>query len=77
LVRCYYSEENFARLARARELGGRLGVPATAVALAYVLHQPFPTFALFGPRTLAESRTSLECLSVSLDPEQVRWLADG
>ena len=77
LVRCYYAEENFARLARARRLGAELGVPATAIALAYVLHQPFPTFALYGPRTLAESRTSLECLSVRLEPDQVRWLAEG
>jgi aryl-alcohol dehydrogenase-like predicted oxidoreductase len=77
LVRCYYGDENFARLARARQLGAELGVPATAVALAYVLHQPFPTFPLFGPRTLAETRTSLACLGVTLRPEQVRWLAAG
>ena len=28
---------------------------ATAIALAYVLHQPFPTFPLFGPRIIAET----------------------
>jgi predicted dehydrogenase/aryl-alcohol dehydrogenase-like predicted oxidoreductase len=77
LVRCYYSDTNFARLARAEELAASLGVPATAVALAYVLHQPFPTFALIGPRTLGETRGSLRALDVELTPEQVTWLANG
>ncbi|WP_069712097.1 aldo/keto reductase [Curtobacterium sp. ER1/6] len=74
LVRCYYSDANFERLRRARELGERYGVPATAIALAYVLHQPFPTFPLFGPRTIAEARSSMTGLSVELSPEQVAWL---
>ncbi|WP_420370519.1 aldo/keto reductase [Curtobacterium sp. L1-20] len=74
LVRCYYSDENFERLRRARALGEQFGVPATAIALAYVLHQPFPTFPLFGPRTIAEARSSMTGLSVDLTPEQVAWL---
>ncbi|OIH93122.1 MULTISPECIES: aldo/keto reductase [unclassified Curtobacterium] len=74
LVRCYYSDANFERLRRATELGERFGVPATAIALAYVLHQPFPTFPLFGPRTIAEARSSMTGLSVDLTPEQVAWL---
>ncbi|KTR12358.1 aldo/keto reductase [Curtobacterium citreum] len=74
LVRCYYSDENFERLRRARELGAQHGVPATAIALAYVLHQPFPTFPLFGPRTIEEARSSMTGLSVELSPEQVAWL---
>ncbi|WIB59277.1 aldo/keto reductase [Curtobacterium sp. MCLR17_007] len=74
LVRCYYSDDNFERLRRARELGEQFGVPATAIALAYVLNQPFPTFPLFGPRTIAEARSSMTGLSVDLTPEQVAWL---
>jgi aryl-alcohol dehydrogenase-like predicted oxidoreductase/predicted dehydrogenase len=74
LVRCYYSDDNFERLRRARELGEQFGVPATAIALAYVLNQPFPTFPLFGPRTIAEARSSMTGLSVDLSPEQVAWL---
>jgi aryl-alcohol dehydrogenase-like predicted oxidoreductase len=74
LVRCYYSDENFERLRRARQLGEELGVPPTAIALAYVLHLPFPTFPLFGPRTLAETRTSIAALDITLTPEQVAWL---
>ena len=74
LVRCYYSDDNFERLRRATQLGGELGVPATAVALAYVLAQPFPTFPLFGPRTIAEARSSMTGLTIELDPDQVAWL---
>lgn len=74
LVRCYLSEDNLERKRRAAQLGQQLGVPATAVALAYVLAQAFPTFALIGPRTLAELRSSMTGLGVELTAEQVAWL---
>ena len=74
LVRCYYSDANFERKRRAEQLGAELGVPATAVALAFVLAQPFPTFPLFGPRTISETRSSMAGLSVELDAAQVAWL---
>ncbi len=44
------------------------------VALAYVLAQAFPTFALIGPRTIGETRTSFQALDIELTPEEVRWL---
>ncbi len=74
LVRCYYSDENFERLRRAAHLGAERGVPTTAIALAYVLAQPFPTFPLFGPRTIEETRSSMRGLTVDLTPEEVAWL---
>lgn len=74
LVRCYYSDANFERLARAQQLGAELGVSATAIALAFVLSQPFPVFPLFGPRSIAEARSSMEGLRVRLTPAQVAWL---
>ncbi len=74
LVRCYYGDDNFERLRRAEQLGAEHGVQATAIALAYVLAQPFPTFPLFGPRTITEVRSSMRGLSVELTPEQVAWL---
>ncbi|WP_394214136.1 aldo/keto reductase [Brachybacterium vulturis] len=77
LVRCYYSDENFERLARAEELGREHGVPATAIALAFVLHQKFPTFALFGPRSIAEMRSSTLGLGVELTEDQLAWLDLG
>ena len=74
LVRCYYSDENFERLARAELLGAERGVPATAIALAFVLHQKFPTFALFGPRSIAEMRSSTLGLGIELTTEEMAWL---
>lgn len=74
LVRCWYSDGNFERLRRARELAAKRGVRANSIALAYVLHQQFPTFALIGPRSIAETRSSMEALEVELTPEEVRWL---
>lgn len=74
LVRCYYSDENFERLRRAEHLGAERGVPTTAIALAYVLAQPFPTFPLFGPRTIEETRSSMRGLTVDLTHEEVEWL---
>ena len=53
------------------------GATATAIALAYVLAQPFPTFALIGPQTIAEMGTSVAALGVTLTPDEVRWLAAG
>jgi predicted dehydrogenase/aryl-alcohol dehydrogenase-like predicted oxidoreductase len=74
LVRCYYSDENFERLSRAEELGAERGVPATAIALAFVLHQDFPTFPLFGPRSIGEMRSSTLGLGVELSEAEMAWL---
>lgn len=74
LVRCWYSEDNFQRLERVQALAKERGVLPIAIALAYVLSQPFPTFPLIGPRQLSETRTSLPALAITLTPEEVRWL---
>jgi predicted dehydrogenase/aryl-alcohol dehydrogenase-like predicted oxidoreductase len=74
LVRCWYAEDNFQRLVRAKELAERHGVLPINVALAYVLCQPFPSFALVGPRTLAETRTTLPALDLTLSPDELRYL---
>ena len=72
--RCWFADDNFQRRARAVELAERRGVSPINIALAYVLNQPFPCFALVGPRTLAETRSSLAALSVELSPEELDWL---
>jgi aryl-alcohol dehydrogenase-like predicted oxidoreductase len=74
LVRCWYSPDNFERLARVERMAAERGVQPIAIALAWVLSQPFPTFPLIGPRTLSETRTSLPGLDVRLLPEEVGWL---
>jgi aryl-alcohol dehydrogenase-like predicted oxidoreductase len=74
LVRCFYSDENFRRLDRARELAKAKGVEPTAIALAWLLHQPYPVFPLIGPRHISETRTSTPGLSVSLTEDEVAYL---
>jgi aryl-alcohol dehydrogenase-like predicted oxidoreductase len=74
LVRCWYSEDNFQRLERTKEMAHKLGVLPINIALAYVLCQPFPTFPLIGPRTLAETRTSFQALDIKLTPQDLRRL---
>ena len=77
LVNAWYSDDNFARKERAVELAAEKGCEPVNIALAYVLHQPFPTFTLIGPRTVAETRSSFAGLDVALTPDEVRWLAEG
>jgi aryl-alcohol dehydrogenase-like predicted oxidoreductase len=74
LVRCWYADDNFKRLERVNELAKKRNVLPINIALAYVLNQPFPTFALIGPRQLSETRTSLTALDVELSPDELRWL---
>jgi 1-deoxyxylulose-5-phosphate synthase len=77
MVRVWYGEDNFARLARAAELAERKDVSPSAIDLAYVLHQPFPSFALFGPYSVDEVNDSMSALQVTLTPEEVAWLRHG
>lgn len=74
--RCFGSPENALRRERAVAFGERRGVSATAVALAWVLAQPFATFPLVGPRTLAELADSLDALTLELESADLAWL-DG
>lgn len=75
LVRCWYADDNFERQRRARLLAEEKGVSAINIALAYVLSQPFPAFALIGPLHLSEIRTSLPGIGVALTPEELAWLS--
>ena len=74
LVRCWYAPDNFERKARAEQLAIEKAVTPIQIALAYVLCQPFPIFALIGPRCLAELRTSCEALPIRLTPGELAWL---
>ena len=77
LVRCWYSDDNFERQKRAFELAKKYNVQPISIALAYVLAQPFPSIPLIGPRRPDELDDSIKALSLSLTPEQVKWLENG
>jgi aryl-alcohol dehydrogenase-like predicted oxidoreductase/predicted dehydrogenase len=74
MVRCWYSDENFQRLARVNEMAKNRNVSPINIALAYVLAQPFPTFPLIGPRQMRETRSSLAALEIELSPADLKWL---
>jgi aryl-alcohol dehydrogenase-like predicted oxidoreductase len=74
MARVYDTPDNWERRARAERLAARYGATANQVALAWVLAQDFPTFAIVGPQTVEELRSSAEALDLELTPEEVRWL---
>lgn len=74
LVNTWYSDDNFERLVRVQELAGKKKTEPVHIAAAYVLHQPFPIFALIGPRKLSELASSFQAFDVSLTPEEMAWL---
>jgi aryl-alcohol dehydrogenase-like predicted oxidoreductase len=74
VARVYDRPDNWERLRRAREAAARHGCTPTQVALAWVLRQPIPTFALVGPRTMPELNDCLGALDVQLTDQEVAWL---
>lgn len=77
MKRVWISPENLKRRDRAYELAKKKGCQPINIALAYVLHQPFPTFALVGPRTIAETASTVQGVTVTLTPAEVTWLRTG
>ncbi len=68
------SPDNRARRERAEELAKKKGVTPINIAAAYVLHQPFPSFALVGPRFVHETITTMPALDITLTPQEIAWL---
>ncbi len=68
------SEDNRERRRRAFELADDKGCTGINIAAAYVLEQNFPSFALFGPRKLWETATSLPALDIELTAQEQAYL---
>ncbi len=66
--------DNQHRRDRAHELAKSKGVSPLNIAAAYVLNQPFPSFALVGPRTLEETATTMPALALTLTPQELKYL---
>lgn len=71
---CFGSEANAERRKRAEKLAGKYGVTANNIALAWVLAQPFKSFALVGSRTPGEIETTISGCGVKLTPQEVLHL---
>ena len=74
LGRLYFSEANFKRLERAQALAARRGCSANAIAVAYLLSQPFPAYAIAGCRTVEQARASCAAADLTLTPGEVAAL---
>ena len=71
---CYDSENNRERRKRANDLAKELNVTAQNIAGAWPLNQPFPSFALIGPRKIEEVDASLPSLDITISKEKSNWL---
>ena len=50
------------------------GYTAVEVALAWLLHKPFPVVPVVGPRTPAEFASCLKAATLPLTQDELRWL---
>jgi aryl-alcohol dehydrogenase-like predicted oxidoreductase len=74
MVDVYYTADNWERYRRATELAESKGASAIQIALAYVLHQTYPTAALIGPEKLPELQSSIQGMSIPLTENEIQWL---
>lgn len=73
----FHNPVNAQRRERAIHLAQQLGVTATQVALAWLLHQKPVTIPIFGTTNLEHLRECMRSAEIVLTPEQVHWLAHG
>jgi aryl-alcohol dehydrogenase-like predicted oxidoreductase len=76
IAKSFDTSENRARRSCAIELAQSRGATLVDVALGYVLSQPFPTFAVIGPRNDAQLASSLPSLDLELTQAELDWLDD-
>lgn len=72
----YGTEENIQRYERAVRLAADMNVSLTAISLAYILNQPFPSIAIIGSHTEAQIQESMAAAKVELTLQQMQFL-DG
>lgn len=77
VLRNYYSEVNFERLARVEKLAMERGLTQAQIALAYLLSQPYPVFPVIGARTLAQLSESVAAGDADLKHEDLAYLEHG
>lgn len=75
MIEIYGTSLNFEKLRRATRLGERKGISATQVALAWLLHKPFPVVAIVGPRTIEELSSCVAATHINLSEQEMRWLS--
>jgi aryl-alcohol dehydrogenase-like predicted oxidoreductase len=75
MIEVYCTDANFERLRRAAKLGAQKGgYSAVQVALAWLLHKPFPLVPVVGPHSGTELESCVNALAIPLDKAECRWL---
>lgn len=75
--RGYYSEENLSLLPKVRAIAKKRNTSINAVALSYLLWQPFATIAVVGPSTVQQLLDSVVAADVNLSRDEVDQLRSG
>ena len=73
-IRCYCSEENFARFDRARSLAEQRDATPAQIALAYLLNGPLNCFPLMAAWTPEQARENAAAAEVSLTKAEIEYL---
>jgi len=76
-LRTYGTTTNFARRRRAEELAHKYGATAAQIALAYLLGERFPVFAIVSASTPEKLRSNLDAAKLRLADSERRWLESG
>ena len=77
MTRVWDNPANTGRIQRADSLAKKRGCTANNIALAFVLRQPFESYAVIGPENIEQVRTSLDALDVTLTPDELHQLDVG
>lgn len=73
----YFTPETQARFQRVQHLKAQTGWTTAQIVLGYLTGQPFPTFPVIGPRSLAQLEDSLAAADVTLAPDQLAYLTQS
>ena len=77
MVKSWFSAMNFKRKLRVEKLAEIKRVEPVSIALAWLLHQKFPTLAMVGPQTIEELAISLRSVNTQLTDDEANWLYCG
>ena len=75
--RCYMSDENWARRERAAEVGRRLGLSLSQVALAWALHADFSPLAIVANATIGEVEENAVAEGMVLAEADLEYIFSG
>ena len=74
LRNCFLSKENLERKNRAKKLSKDYNCSINDIALAWVLSQNFPSYAIIGSKKINQLNFSLNSIKIKLNEKEIKWL---